>query len=194
MSHWTSNQRSLISQIQTRANAGFTRLFSRDSLSVSAVFISPSFIVGIWWVWSCPLRCGRKTTSIIRPKKECPNFLKKKKKSQKQTRSGHVTNATLAWCKQAIQQMSTLTCLVPLEFLVRLVPDCFAVFLQFEEPHLLPGSGANLDQLSTQQQELHVCVALQTCRKVTHKTSPIQNQSSGWRFPECTRPRCLSVL
>lgn len=90
--------------------------------------------------------------------------------------------------------MSTLTCLVPFEFLVRLMPDCFAVFLQFEEPHLLPGGGANLDQLSAQQQELHVCVALQTCRKVTHKTSPIQNQNSGWCFPECTRPVCLVRL
>lgn len=35
-------------------------------------------------------------------------------------------------------QPSTLTCLVPIEFFVRLVPDCFAVFLQLEETHLLP--------------------------------------------------------
>lgn len=44
------------------------------------------------------------------------------------------------------------------------MPKRLAVLLQFEEAVLLPGARANLDQLPTDQQELQICVSLQTCR------------------------------
>lgn len=58
----------------------------------------------------------------------------------------------------------TLTGLVSLECFVGFMPKRFTVFLQFEEAVLLPGGRANLDQLPTDQQELEICISLQTYR------------------------------
>lgn len=57
---------------------------------------------------------------------------------------------------------TALTGLVGLEQLLRLVPHGLAVLLEFEEARLLPGAGANLEQVSPFEQELEVRVTLHT--------------------------------
>lgn len=72
-----------------------------------------------------------------------------------------------------------LTGLVPPERLVGLVPKRPAVLLQLEEAALLPGPGANLDQLAAHKQELQVGVALQTWREAAHRGQVTDITSSG---------------
>lgn len=58
---------------------------------------------------------------------------------------------------------TALTGLVRLEELLRFVPNGLAVVLEFEVTGLLPGRGADLEEVSSLQQELEVMVALHTC-------------------------------
>lgn len=63
---------------------------------------------------------------------------------------------------RATNSGTALTGLVGLEQLLRLVPHGLAVLLEFEEARLLPGAGANLEQVSPFEQELEVRVTLHT--------------------------------
>lgn len=58
---------------------------------------------------------------------------------------------------------AALTGLVRLDELLGLVPHRLAVILELEVAGLLPGRGADLEEVSTSEQELEVSIALHTC-------------------------------
>ena len=72
---------------------------------------------------------------------------------------GSQTKLAVTGC---VEPCMTLTGLVALEGFVGLVPHGLAVLLQFVEAVLLPGAGADLDQLPTHQQKLEICITFQT--------------------------------
>lgn len=63
------------------------------------------------------------------------------------------------------------------------MPKRPAVLLQLEEAALLPGPGADLDQLAAHQQELQVGVSLQTWTQVARR-------GQGSLFPDDTGAEC----